>query len=133
DRFHKPPPNVLTEARFVASLTLADPDACTQYNTASQSEISKYLLVTAIEDVFYPDKRGHWPANSYVDARSETKYPGLLVNGTPYVEKSLSARRPTACVDQRAVHFRPIQVTVRSPECLGRRNSGSPGRNGNDN
>src|SRR5262249_52005221 len=72
-------------------------------------------------------------ANSYVNATSETKYPGLLVNGTLYVEKSLSARRPTARVDHRAVHFRPIQVTVRSPECLGRRSSGSPGRNGNDN
>src|SRR5262249_55365866 len=43
------------------SLTMADPDTCTRYDTASQSEISEYLLVITIEDVFQPYKCGHSP------------------------------------------------------------------------
>src|SRR5207302_3383262 len=71
-------------------------------------------------------------ANSYVTDASDTEYPGLLFSGNRWVKKSLSARRPTARVDQRAVHLRSVHVKARSPVCLALLNNGSPGRKGND-
>src|SRR5215831_13805528 len=82
---------------------MADPDACTHYDTASQSEISEHLLVITIEDVFQPYKCGHSP-RKFVRERYIGNEVSRITRQWHAIRREIAirsasncSRRPTSC------------------------------------